>query len=333
MKILVVGLGSMGKRRVRCLQALGIKEIAGFDLRKDRCDEARKKYGIKIYDQYSGILEKFEPAAVIISTPPKQHMQYAWDACEKGIHCFIEASVVGSDQIMDLYRFSQEKGVVMAPSCTMGYFPGPKTIKKLVNSEAIGRPLNLNYQVGQYLPDWHPWENIQEFYVSDRETGGCREIVPFELTWLNDVFGHPKPLSCTRTKLTDINADIDDIYHCLLRYPNNFIVNLTVEVISRPIATREFRLLGSEGEIVMSADEKSVRFIKVGENKWDEIPTSGGTVEKNYIYPEEPYIDEIKDFISAVKDKDQSRFPNDLSKDFDVLQTLYGLEQCAVELP
>ena len=47
MRFLVVGLGSMGKRRVRCLLALKDKNIAGFDLRKDRVKEAQKKYNIK----------------------------------------------------------------------------------------------------------------------------------------------------------------------------------------------------------------------------------------------------------------------------------------------
>ena len=49
MKFIVVGLGSMGKRRVRNLIALGDNDIAGFDLREDRCLEANGKYGIKTF--------------------------------------------------------------------------------------------------------------------------------------------------------------------------------------------------------------------------------------------------------------------------------------------
>ena len=49
-KFLVIGLGSMGKRRVRCLMALGVESenIIGIDNREDRCVEAREKYGISI---------------------------------------------------------------------------------------------------------------------------------------------------------------------------------------------------------------------------------------------------------------------------------------------
>ena len=65
--------------------------------------------------------------------------------------------------------------------------PGPRRIKQVVAAVAVGRPLAFTYQVGQYLPDWHPWESYKDFYVSKRATGAYREIVPFELAWLIDV--------------------------------------------------------------------------------------------------------------------------------------------------
>jgi predicted dehydrogenase len=46
MKCLVVGLGSMGKRRIRNLRALGLADIVGVDPRADRRDEAAQKYGV-----------------------------------------------------------------------------------------------------------------------------------------------------------------------------------------------------------------------------------------------------------------------------------------------
>ena len=42
LKIIVVGLGSMGKRRIRNLLKLGYCDIIGFDPRNDRRKETRK---------------------------------------------------------------------------------------------------------------------------------------------------------------------------------------------------------------------------------------------------------------------------------------------------
>jgi NAD(P)-dependent dehydrogenase (short-subunit alcohol dehydrogenase family) len=46
LKFLVVGLCSMGKRRVRNLQALGHAGLAGFDPREDHRREAADNYGV-----------------------------------------------------------------------------------------------------------------------------------------------------------------------------------------------------------------------------------------------------------------------------------------------
>ena len=329
MKFLVIGLGSMGKRRIRNLQALGYTELAGFDPRTDRRAEAQANYGIAVFDAFETALRKHKPDALIISTSPKQHMFYAWQGRELGLPCFIEASVVEADRILALSQAIKGSGLVMAPSCTMRYFPGPKLVKELLGKGTIGRPLNINYQTGQYLPDWHPWEPITDFYVSDRETGGCREIVPFELTWLDDIFGLSEPLFCVKTRLTDLQADIDDIYHCLLRYPGGGLANITVDVISRPVAGRELRILGSDGVLVMSADENCVRYVAGKSQEWVRIDLGGGTVETGYINPEEPYIAEMADFVAAVRARDPLRFPNSLEDDWRVLNTLARLEQLA----
>jgi predicted dehydrogenase len=328
LRLLVAGLGSMGKRRIRNLQALGCGDLAGLDVRHDRRAETAEQYRIPVFDDLDAALSHHEPDAIVISVPPQYHMDYAWRTVDYGLHCFIEASVVHADRIIELARRIEGSGLVVAPSCTMRYFPGPRQVKRLVEVGAIGQPLNISYQTGQYLPDWHPWESISDYYVSARETGGCREIVPFELTWLNDIFGDPEPLACVRTKLTTMEADIDDIYHCVLEYPNRVVANLVVEVISRPNATREMRVLGSEGILVFSADENSVRYCTTGNGKeWTRIPLSHGHVEAGYINPEEPYIAEMSDFLSAVKSPESDPFPNTLEADWRVLQALYRLEE------
>ena len=329
MRYLVIGLGSMGKRRIRNLMALGfVDDVAGFDLRKDRRLEA-EGYGVKTYANFEEAVRQHNPDAFLISTPPEDHMHYAYFAANNNISCFIEASVIHSEEIRKLSLMIDSKKIVMAPSCTMRFFPGPEKIKELVNNNSIGKVLNYNYQTGQYLPDWHPWEDIKDFYVSNKDTGGCREIVPFELAWLNDIFGRSEPLACVRRKLTEMPADIEDIYHCLLNHSNNIIGNITIEVISRPRATREMRVLGSSGEIIFSADSGQVRYINTEMNDWKVFNLDKGTVENGYINPEEPYIKEIRAFVDsvkAVKKGLESLYPNTLQDDYNVLQTLYKLE-------
>ena len=326
MKFLVVGLGSMGKRRIRNLLALGHNEIAGFDPREDRRDEAVTKYNIFPFSDYELAIKSFKPDALIISTGPALHMQYAEDSVGRKIPCFIEASVVHADRVEALQIEATKQPIVVAPSCTMRYSEGVKCIRELLKKNVIGKPLNFNYQHGQYLPDWHPWEKVKDFYVGQRETGGCREMVAFELTWLNSLFGDPSILSCVRDKVTEIDADIDDIYHFILRYPNGPLANITIEVVSRPVMTRELRILGTNGQIVFSDHEHTVRYKNAGDDNWTTINVGMGTQEPGYVKPEEPYIAEIADFVQAVQNNDQKRFPNTLAEDTKILRLLERLD-------
>ncbi len=332
MRILVIGLGSMGKRRVRNLQALEYANIYGYDLRKDRCIETNKKYSIEVYQDFKKAILEINPDVFIISTPPDLHMEYAYYAYENNISCFIEASVVDAEKILKLSQLMTDKNFLIVPSCTMNYLPFVIKVKELIESNKIGTTLNINYQVGQYLPDWHPWEDIKDFYVSKRETGAGREIVPFELTWLNNLFGNPETLACIKTKLTDMDIDIDDIYHFVLRYPNNLLANITVEVVSRPRATRELRILGSNGEIAYSQDTNILKYMNTDMDDWEIIKFDLENVEKDYIYSEEPYIQEVSDFMKSVELKIFNKeiiYTNTLKKDYLILQTLYSLEELA----
>ena len=172
MKFLVVGLGSMGKRRIRNLKQLSQNNIIGFDPRNDRCAESHEKYGIETFTDISLALKE-KPDAMIISTPPDLHMHYAKIAINNKIHFFTEASVV-QEEMDEVIQKLKNSNIIGSPSCTMRYHPIILKVNELIISDKIGKPLAFLYHSGQYLPDWHPWEDYRTFYVSKRKTGACR---------------------------------------------------------------------------------------------------------------------------------------------------------------
>ena len=50
MKIAVVGCGSMGRRRIRHVQQLGLGELFTYDRRQDRRDEVQREFGVHTVD-------------------------------------------------------------------------------------------------------------------------------------------------------------------------------------------------------------------------------------------------------------------------------------------
>ncbi len=299
MKFLITGLGSMGKRRVRNLQHLQAGDIAGFDPRADRREEAASKYGIQTFSDFDEACNTFKPDAVVISTPPDLHVQYAKLALQNGHHYFSEASVVddGMDELIALSHANPE--LVAAPSCTLRYHPSIQTIKQLVDDD-FGKPLLLTYHSGQWLPDWHPWEDYRSFYVARRATGACREIVPFELSWLTWIIGPIAMVTGMRDKLSTLDVDIDDAYQVLLKFESGALGHLLVDVIARS-PVRYFRLCSERATIEWDATgTKQVRIFRAG-GDWEIIPEPERIQEPGYVYSENPYIDEMRDFIAACR--------------------------------
>ena len=328
MNFLVVGLGSMGKRRIRCLKSLGYEndDIAGFDVREDRRGEAQQKYGIKTYSDIESALKNEKPSALIISVPPDLHHTYMEIAIEKGIHFFVEASVVDID--MDIIKEKLgNTDMIAAPSATLLFHPAIKVISETIRNGKLGKISNIIFHSGQYLPDWHIYENVSDYYVSNPATGGAREIVPFELTWLTHLFGFPKRVCGNVKKTIDIQGaeKIADTYNFLLDY-EDFVATITVDVVSR-YATRRLLINGDKGQLLWDWNLNQIQVYDPIKSEWENVPYEMKPAEAGYNpnIGENMYIDELNAFIHAVEEK--RPFINSMENDHKVLKLLYAIEQ------
>ena len=69
MKILVIGLGSMGKRRLRGLSLIGGHELYGIDTRRDRCQEVKQQFEINTFSSSSQLDSASNFDICLICTP------------------------------------------------------------------------------------------------------------------------------------------------------------------------------------------------------------------------------------------------------------------------
>ena len=327
MKFLIIGLGSMGKRRIRNLQYLKVKDIIGFDLREDRRKEAEEKYRIKTFENFKKAMNQ-NPDVFIISTPPNLHTKYALIAAKNNKHFFMEASVV-SEGMKELIKGCKNKEIVAAPSCTMRFYPAPKEIKRIIDNGKIGKPLAFTYHSGQYLPDWHPWEDYRTFYVARKETGAAREIVSFELVWLTWIFGEIEKISCFKDKLSNLDVEIDDTYQILMKFKNKVFGHMMVDVISR-VADRSMKIFGEGGVIFWDWGSK-IKVYNAQNKKWTEYEEGEGKSVEGYEkkIKEEPYIEEMKTFIKAIKG--EIEYPYTLEEDLRILRLLENAEKSSNE--
>lgn len=331
LNILVIGLGSMGKRRIRSMKTIGIKNIYGFDIRQDRIDEVTKTYFIQCSSDIDEIIKEKNINTFIISTPPQYHHTYVKLALQSKIPFFVEAGVLDTDY-NEICEYIKKKEIVCKSSDTLMYHPAIIKIKELLEENTkkpnIGKISNVIYHSGQYLPDWHTYEKVSEFYVSKKESGGCREIVTFELTWLIKLFGFPRNVIGTNKKTINIDgaSNIDDTYNIILDYQEKTI-NIVIDVVSRE-ATRKLSIIGDRGTIKWDWNDKFISLFD-------------GETQKNIIYnfemseacngynkniTETMYINELLNFLIATIDKNVS-VSNTFEYDYEILKLLYALEK------
>jgi predicted dehydrogenase len=323
MKFLVVGLGSMGKRRIRNLKHLNAGEIIGYDPSENRRREAVEKYQISAYETIEAALAE-KPTAFIISTPPDKHMIYGKMAAERGLPFFCEAGT-SAEGVAEVIEISRRNGSVAAPSCTLRFQPSIKKMKSLIDEGALGRVLTYTHHCGQYLPDWHPWEDYRSFYGSRRETGACREIVPFELNWLTWLVGEVASVSAIKAKLTTLDCDIDDVYHLLMHHGSHTIGHLMVDVIDRS-AVRHCRILGEKGTLDWSFVEKRLRHYDASTGEWKEYAEPESAVLQHYsaMSVEQMYIEEMNAFVRAATG--ETPYPYSFTEDVGILNVLEAAE-------
>ena len=241
--VIVIGLGSMGKRRIRLLKQIDAQiTIYGVDNNEERCKEVADEMNIKTYvnlkDAYASA--KVVPIAAVISTAPLSHALLITECLNYGLHIFTELNLV-TDRYEQNVKLANEKGLNLFLSSTFLYRDEIKYIRRKVSEK--GLKINYTYHVGQYLPDWHPWENYKNFFVGDKRTNGCREIFAIELPWIQKVFGKIVTVKIMKEKCSELSIDYPDTYHLLIEHSTGTIGSLQVDVVSRK-AVRNLEIYG-----------------------------------------------------------------------------------------
>lgn len=320
LNVLQIGVGSMGKRRIRNLKYLGVDNITCFDIRKDRVEEAVQLYGVKGTYQIE-VLNWKNYTHCIISTPPNQHWEYALKGIENQVHTFIEASVLdtGFDNIQN--ALNQHPEVVLAPSCTMRFDPIVKKAKSLIDAGVLGTIRIVSHYFGQYLPHWHPYEDIRDYYVSQKKTGAAREIVPFDLVFLTWLFGSLKEINAIITNTGDLEIDIDDIYTLTGTTHEGTLLQIAIEVLSQ-VSYRNTRVVGQHGNLEIDNVKGELRLYRGDAKSWQIFNRSG--LQETYS-TEDMYVQEMKAFLDATLGGEP--FPYTLEDDHRILNLLYKAEE------
>lgn len=299
MKIAVIGLGSMGKRRIRLIQgAFPEIELVGVDGRFDRQQEAARLHQISCFGSLTEAAAQGVDA-VVISTSPLSHEVLIKKALELNLHVFTEINLLNHyyDEVIALAK-EKERHLYLSST-----FLHRKEIAYLHERIAADSNVTYRYHVGQYLPDWHPWESYKDFFVAHKETNGCREIFAIELPWLTSVFGEIASAEVSHSKISDLEIDYPDNYSLVVKHKTGIVGTLSVNIVSR-VAKRELEVIGEATQLEWKGTPDSLKVWSHEEKEMADV-TLYETFEhqsgyaKNII--EDAYLEEVKEYIGLLR--------------------------------
>lgn len=324
MKIAVIGLGSMGKRRVRDIRQLG-HEVIGFDIREDRRQEAASRFQIETVTRYEDLLNR-KIDACVISVPPDVHQDYYERCFSNRIPFFCEANIF-VPQAEWFEAWEKTSGVRSYPSGTWRHHPLFQKLKTEIESLGVTSVNTVHYHYGGYLPSWHPWEPYTDFYAGQKKTSAVREMVPFEAEALVWIFGRVKSVSAQAKRAFEWKTAIDDTYQLMLEFESGLSGSLLVE-LHQVSPFRLARISTKEHSLLLDLASQEVVRYSLAEDSWRKFKPSGLRALSTFNF-EDVYFQEISSFIDALSGK--SAYPKTWAEDRHLSDILFAAEQSSAE--
>lgn len=291
LKVLQIGAGSMGTRRLRDLAARGDVELALLDQRADRRARAAERFGIATFDQLESALA-WGPAALSISTPPDVHEPFIRLALDRGLHSFCEANI-WTYAPAEVERASSAQRLVTAASCSMRFLPSVRKLTELAKSK-LGSLIHYHMTLAFSGAGWHADEG-REYYGRHPSTAPAREMIAFEAEYLNDVFGAPVSVAGSVTGRGNDAYHPFDTWIAHARLANGATGTFCSSMAS-PVSVRVGEAVGLGGRLSWDIMTGDVRFIPAGASVPQEFATGriGDVLEA-------AYYEEISTFIDAIR--------------------------------
>jgi predicted dehydrogenase len=169
-RVLVIGVGSIGERHVRCFQRTDRAAVSFVEINPELRQTIASRYSVPGFDSLeAGLAEK--PEIAVICTPAPWHIPQAMQLVEAGVHVLIEKPLSTSfDGVEALQQRVAERGVTAGLAYVYRAHPALTAMRAALHSGRFGKPLELVSVCGQHFPTYRP--AYRQIYYTSHKTGG-----------------------------------------------------------------------------------------------------------------------------------------------------------------
>lgn len=278
-KVGVIGVGYLGQHHARIYSEIEDAElIALVDTDKKRADAFAEKYGCESYTNYRDVLHKVDALSIV--TPTTSHYSIALDCLKAGKDILIEKPMTLTVKEADkLIAESDKMGCILQVGHLERYNPAV-----LAASDMVKEPLFIES------------ERLSPFLGRGIDVDVTLDLMIHDIDIILSLIS--SPVKEIRAVGTEVLTDKIDVAKAWLEFENGCIALITS---SRLSPEKQRRLKVFQKDSFISIDYQSCeirRYFRTGEGISADVTRSEN---------KEPLREELKDFISCVKERRRPR--------------------------
>jgi len=292
---LIIGAGSIGQRHIKNLRKIGIDNIVALRSKKGHFKKLPEALKVVEVDNWEDAIAS-NPDVAIISNPSSLHIETARKIIDHVKGVFIEKPLSDStNECQQLIDILNEKKVVSFIGHNMMFHPIVENIIKFYNENDIGEVVNIQCQVGQWLPDWHPYENYKNAYYARKDLGGGVALTLIhEIHLALELAGLPVSVVGEVSKYNKLDLEVDVCSDLMIKHKTGAVSQIHLDYIQQPSHR--------SGLITFEMGWLSYDFTRIeliGQKKGDDAHVIWS--DKNYDY-NKAYIDQMIEFVCFVEE-------------------------------
>lgn len=293
MKFLVCGLGSIGERHINNLLTLGYEDIIVHRKRNLPLRTLNREFV-----SFSSLQEalRTKPDVAFICNPTHLHLSTAHSCIKAGCHVFVEKPLSNSSEgLASLKLLVEQKSCQLMVGYMMRFHPCLKMIKEWIDEGAIGKIIYFRSQWGEYLPDWHPWEDYRKSYAALKTMGGGPGLtLSHELDTILWLAGDYTEAVALKNYASTLDLETEHGIDLLIRFKTGATGSVHMDYFQSPPA-RTLEVVGTEGRLHFNYFNSTVFRYKLQCEDIEEIYDVSSTFDRNDLF-----INEIKHFLNTI---------------------------------
>lgn len=257
MKVAIIGYGSIGKRHLKNLLAIDVRDvvIVSAHISEDEIDINGRLIAV-VKDIYK-VIDSID--IMIISNSSNLHLKYLKLAVKNNIHVYIEKPIACDlNQVDNISKQVADRKLVVAVGTQFRFSDILVKLKKLLDSNSFGRILSVVSSHGEHIADYHPGEDyISSYAANKKQCGGILLTQIHHIDYLNWLFG---PFTCVYANempASSLKIDVDGVVSYSMVTAKKLQVHGHLNYFQRPKSTT-LSIIGENGSAYWDYERNTI---------------------------------------------------------------------------